>query len=107
MIRTTFGKANITILEDTRVSDPKNYEGLYYYELRHSSTDWYLPDTIELSVDVNFWGSILSDKPILKDDKKVKKLNTKTANRIKSCSNKIREFVYENYLQKLSPEKSE
>lgn len=36
----------------------------YYYEARHSDKDWTTPSTIEDSVVVNFWGSVLACKPL-------------------------------------------
>lgn len=51
-----------------RIKEADRKPNKYYYELRHGD-DWGEPETIEKSVMVNFYGTIIADKPITLKEK--------------------------------------
>ncbi|HBG47613.1 MAG TPA: hypothetical protein DDW94_11595 [Deltaproteobacteria bacterium] len=52
------------VLEDTRVFEPDRKAGLHYYECRHGENDWSQPISIEQSVLVNFWGTLVTTESL-------------------------------------------
>lgn len=53
----------ISVLEDKRIPKAERDPNKFYYELRHADNDWSVPITVEKNVLVNFWGTLISDKP--------------------------------------------
>jgi hypothetical protein len=54
-----------TIILHTRLYNPKAYKGFKYgYAIRHSDVNWSKPVTVEKFVFCNFWGTLLSKKPL-------------------------------------------
>jgi hypothetical protein len=58
----------IEVFEDLRIPKEKRDPNRYYYELRHADNDWSCPITVEKAVLVNFWGTLISDKPYSLND---------------------------------------
>lgn len=58
----------INILSVSEKIIPKeNRHNGFYYDLRHGDNDWVTPVTIEKSVVVNYWGTIVTEKPLAFD----------------------------------------
>lgn len=58
-------KENIVeVKEDTRIPRDNRKEGMHYYEMRHTGDDWSKPCSVENKVSVNFWGTLVTRKPI-------------------------------------------
>ncbi len=58
----------VSVFEDKRIPSTERDPNLFYYELRHSGSDWSVPVNLEKSVLVNFWGTLVSDKPYQLND---------------------------------------
>lgn len=52
------------LLSEVRVDREKGIEGKYLYDIRHSDNDWCDPATLEKKVIVNWFGTLIVDKPI-------------------------------------------
>ena len=62
---TIFGKP--ALFSDHRIDRSTVPPGLHMYELRHEDDDWSVPCQIAREIFVNFFGTILSAKPIVLD----------------------------------------
>ena len=60
---TVFGKK--CLFTDIRVDRETVPQGKYMYEIRHSDEDWGLPVSVGPGVLVNFFGTVVSDEPLL------------------------------------------
>lgn len=58
------GKKISGLLSEYRIDKNKPVEGKYMYDIRHSDEDWCEPATLEPSVMVNWFGTIIVDEPI-------------------------------------------
>lgn len=52
------------LLSEIRVDREKDNEGKFLYDIRHSDNDWCEPATLEKFVMVNWFGTLIVDKPI-------------------------------------------
>ena len=52
------------LLSEYRVNRKEDCEGKYLYDIRHSDYDSVEPSTIEFSVSVNWFGTLIVDTPI-------------------------------------------
>lgn len=52
------------LLSEIRVDREKDDEGKFLYDIRHSDNDWCEPATLEKFVMVNWFGTLIVDKPI-------------------------------------------
>lgn len=52
------------LLSEVRVDREKDMEGKCLYDIRHSDNDWCDPATLEKKVIVNWFGTLIVDKPI-------------------------------------------
>lgn len=52
------------LLSEVRVDREKDIEGKFLYDIRHSDNDWCDPATLEKKVIVNWFGTLIVDKPI-------------------------------------------
>lgn len=74
----------VTVIED-RVPKRKRETGKFYYEMRHTDTDWSLPVTIEKGVMINFWGTLVTNKPLKMGPYDQINLSTAVAYRFAGC----------------------
>lgn len=54
----------IVLVSYSRVSREDIPEGLFLYDIRHSDNDWGQPATLENTVRVNWFGTIITKEPI-------------------------------------------
>lgn len=59
----TFRGQEVNVCE-ARIKKESRDPDLYYYEIRHSDSDWGNPVTIEEAVVVNFFGILISKLPL-------------------------------------------
>lgn len=52
---------------DQRIKRDSIPDGWYFYEIRHADNDWCEPVEVSLGVLVNFMGTLITTKPILKE----------------------------------------
>lgn len=52
------------LVSEYRVDKSLDTEGKYLYDIRHADSDWGEPATIEDSVVVNWFGTLILDKPL-------------------------------------------
>ena len=52
------------LLSEIRVDREKDNEGKFLYDIRHTDNDWCEPATLEKFVMVNWFGTLIVDKPI-------------------------------------------
>lgn len=49
---------------DSRIPESMKNPKLHYYEVRHNDMDWSEPETLETCVTVNFWGTVITTRPV-------------------------------------------
>ena len=67
------GHAEVSgLVSEYRVNRKEDVEGKYLYDIRHADEDWCDPATLEKSVMVNWFGTLIVDEPIefLENDRK-------------------------------------
>ena len=57
-------KGEYALLYEGRLDKTTVPDGFHVYDIRHSDDDWGEPRTIEKSVTVNFYGSIILNHPL-------------------------------------------
>lgn len=57
-------RGNDIYITDLRIKKDQRKEGLYYYNIRHTDDDWGEPYSLEHSVLVNHFGSIVAKEEI-------------------------------------------
>jgi len=69
MVNLHSGDVIVEAFEDRRIPINEQKPDLFYYQCRHSETDWSIPRTIERNmVWVNFWGTVVTREPLNFDD---------------------------------------
>ena len=66
---------NMMLFTDIRIDRESIPKGLYMYEVRHSDADWTEPCQIGRGIRVNFYGTLISNCPILLDSGSLRDLS--------------------------------
>ena len=56
--------SEVLYIREGRIKREERYDDFHYYDMRHDDNDWSEPITIEKAVGVNFFGTLVTNKPI-------------------------------------------
>jgi len=69
MVNLHSGDVILEAYEDRRIPVNEQKPDFFYYQCRHSESDWSIPATIERNlVWANFWGTVVAREPMNFDD---------------------------------------